>query len=188
MRAPIHPPPGRPARAARHALLVLALLAPLRAALAHEGPPYPLLMDEPLPPWSVSLWADPDVGVGTFYLTIEALPGHALPPDTRVRLFVMPADGRRAEAEYEAERTVRERDQRHIAEVPFDTEEDWSIRVLIEAPGARAERGFVEPVTPPGFGAIDLLWYAAPFLLVGFLWVKAALKRRAWLREQGEPA
>jgi hypothetical protein len=142
-------------------------------------------MDEPLPPWSVSLWADPDVGIGTFYLTLEAAPGCVLPPDSRVSVWVRPADGRRAEVAFEAGRTVRERDQRHIAEVEFDSQEDWSIRVVIEAQGARQERTFVEPVTPPGFGAIDLLWFAAPFLLVGFLWVKAALRRRAWLREQG---
>jgi hypothetical protein len=177
----------RPARSVRAALLAGALLASPRAALAHEGPPYPLIMDEPMPPWTVSLWADPDVGIGTFYMTVEAAPGHALPPDTHVRLWVMPADGRREEVAFDAERTVRDDDQRHVAEVEFDTEEDWSIRVVIEAASARRECTFIEPVTPPGFGALDLLWYAAPFVLVGFLWVKAALKRRAWRRGQQEP-
>ena len=45
-------------------LLLAALAAALATstAAAHDGPPYPILVDEALDGWTLSVWADPDVG------------------------------------------------------------------------------------------------------------------------------
>ena len=48
------------------AVLLLACGARVRA---HEGPPYPILVDKTLGPCVVSVWSDPDVGTGTFFFS-----------------------------------------------------------------------------------------------------------------------
>ncbi|HEX2163472.1 MAG TPA: hypothetical protein VHM02_05945, partial [Thermoanaerobaculia bacterium] len=57
----------RLAAAAAVAAGFAAVLAALPAA-AHEGPPYPIVVDRPAGPVLLSVWADPDVGTGTFHV------------------------------------------------------------------------------------------------------------------------
>ena len=66
--------------------------------LAHQGPPYPLLVDRTVGPWIVSVWADPDVGVGTFFVMLDPAPGVAPPGETGVEVRVQPSSGRLPEA------------------------------------------------------------------------------------------
>ena len=47
-------------------LLVLGWLAAAGPARAHQGPPFPILMDVPAGPYVASVWTDPDVGTGLF--------------------------------------------------------------------------------------------------------------------------
>ena len=58
-------------------LLLAALLA--GPAAAHDGPPYAVLVDQPAGPTSLSLWADPDVGLGTLHVWLEPIAGQRLP-------------------------------------------------------------------------------------------------------------
>ncbi|HEX8337666.1 MAG TPA: hypothetical protein VF621_13110, partial [Pyrinomonadaceae bacterium] len=104
--------------------LALALACATRAG-AHEGPPYPILVDKTLGPSVASVWADPDVGTGTFFIILEPHQGDTLPEDIRVEVVVRPADGHAPEAAHAAEREgVRGRVQ-YKAEVPFDAEGPW---------------------------------------------------------------
>ena len=57
-------------------------------AHAHEGPPYPIIVDQPSGPYVITVWADPDVGVGTFYVTLEAAGGGELPEELVVEIVV----------------------------------------------------------------------------------------------------
>ena len=52
----------------------------------------------------LSVWGDPDVGIGTFYMILEPLKGSALPSDVKVNVAVQPVSGRLPEARYSAER------------------------------------------------------------------------------------
>ena len=65
-------------------ILPILALAAAPPALAHQGPPYPILVDRVMGPGVVSVWADPDVGTGTFYITVEAPPGRRLPANLTV--------------------------------------------------------------------------------------------------------
>jgi hypothetical protein len=53
------------------ALLILVwLFWPRALARAHVGVPHPVLLEQPLGPYVVSVLADPDVGVGTFIVQV----------------------------------------------------------------------------------------------------------------------
>ncbi|HEX8293582.1 MAG TPA: hypothetical protein VF570_17600, partial [Pyrinomonadaceae bacterium] len=65
----------------------LALACAARAG-AHEGPPYPILVDKNLGPSVASVWADPDVGTGTFFVILEPRQGDTLPEEVRIDLVV----------------------------------------------------------------------------------------------------
>lgn len=166
-------------------ILVLALACP-RPGLAHDGPPFPIIVDRLLAPYIVSVWTDPDIGTGTFYVVLEAADDTAFREPVSVSIAVRPVSGRLPEAVYRAQRQRVRYGARFIAEVEFDRGELWDVRIVIEA--ATGETGElvsrVEP-TPDGvIGPIGLVVYAVPFLLVAALWLRAAAARRH-LRVQG---
>jgi hypothetical protein len=63
------------------------------------------------------------------------------------------------------------------AEVQFDAEELWQVRIRLEGAGGKAETTATVEVTPPGYGRWDLLVYLMPFLAVGVLWAVAMIKK-----------
>lgn len=153
-------------------------LAPTPAR-AHAGPPFPILVDRPVGPYVASVWTDPDIGTGTFFVILEPAKGKALPAGTRVRIGVQPVDGRLPEAVYQAEPQPVSYGERHYAEVQFDRGEKWRVRVEIEGSGAGGQlTAEVEPTPDGTIGPVSLVLYAAPFLAVGFLWLKATLRRK----------
>ncbi|MFL6282076.1 MAG: hypothetical protein ACJ74Q_02785 [Pyrinomonadaceae bacterium] len=164
---------GRPAVV----VLAVGLLFALQArASAHEGPPYPLFVDKNVGPYLVSVWADPDVGAGTFFVAAEAARGGAPADDLAVEVCVRPAGGRLGEECYAARREgVRDRAQ-FKTEVPFDRQELWHTRVRLRSSLGVGEAAADVEATPPGLGRWDLLLYLSPFAAVGLLWLRAALK------------
>ena len=81
---------------------VLEAAAP---AAAHDGPPFPLMLDEKAGPYTVSVWADPDVGTGTFFIYVDAPGGSA--KDVAVTVSVRPKSGRLPASSYPAEAVSR---------------------------------------------------------------------------------
>lgn len=179
--------PSRPARIAVAALALASIAAP--GAAAHDGPPYPILVDQPTGPFKLSAWADPDVGVGTFHVYLEPREdGEALPEDSEVRIWVQPTSGRLEEVGYDAhEARSRVARQHFIGEVEFDHQEWWNVR--IEAAGA-GDSGVITTeveVTPPGQGPVwDFTLYLFPFVAIGVLVIRGLLTARSQPRA-GQP-
>lgn len=149
-------------------------------AHAHEGPPFPIIVDEPLGPYVVSVWTDPDIGTGIFFVVLEPVGDAPLPAGTVVRIGVRPISGRRGEVVYRAEPQPVRYGERYFAEVEFDRGEMWAIRVEVSGPGGGGEARATVEATPDGtIGPIALLLYALPFVAVGFLWLKAVMRRRS---------
>jgi hypothetical protein len=160
-------------------LMIGSLLTVSRQASAHEGPPYPILVDKTIGPCLVSVWADPDVGVGTFFIILEPPSSGTVPEDVAVEIGVRPISGRLAETRHKAEReNLRGRTQ-FKAEIPFDAQERWSARILLNSSQGGGEAAVEVEVTPPGYGRWDLLLYLFPFLAVGGLWLKSFLRGRS---------
>ncbi|HWW74785.1 MAG TPA: hypothetical protein VNZ44_05270 [Pyrinomonadaceae bacterium] len=163
----------------RTLLLTLALLLACGSrALAHEGPPYPIIVDKTLGPCVLSVWSDPDVGTGTFFFILEPAPGGRVPEDARVDIGVRPLSGRLPEAVYAAGREDQSGRVQFKALVPFDAQETWRVRVRLQSAEGGGEATTDVEVTPPGYGRWDLLIYLLPFAAVGFLWLRALVVRR----------
>jgi hypothetical protein len=167
-------------KASLRSLLLTAglLLAGGARAVAHEGPPFPILVDKTLGPCVVSVWSDPDVGVGTFFFILEPAQGGKVPDDVRIDVGVRPVSGRLAEAVYAAAREDQGGRVQFKAEVPFDAQELWRVRIQLQSSQGGGEAETDVEVTPPGYGRWDLLIYILPFAAVGALWLRALVRRR----------
>lgn len=164
----------------RRASLLLTLLGVLvfvNPTRAHEGPPYPLFMDQKVDRYVVSLWSDPDVGDALFFVIITEPQAAQLPPDLRVQIGVQPATGRLPEAFYTAERENLQNQVQYRAQVHLDAEELWRVRVRLESATGNAETTTNVAATPPGYGRWDLLLYLVPFLAVGVVWGIAMVRK-----------
>ena len=156
----------------RSALLILLLLPHI--TIAHDGPPYPLFVDRQLNPYTISVWTDPDVGTGLFFVILS---GNHAPSDLRIKIGVQPVTGRLPEAFYNAEREQVQGQVQYRAEVQFDSEELWQVRVRLESASGNAETIANVEVTPPGYGRWDLLVYLMPFLAIGLIWAIAMIRK-----------
>ena len=163
--------------AAALAVLWLVSVGPARA---HEGPPFPLLMDRRAGPYVISVWTDPDVGLekGKFFVVLKPAPGTTLPAENEVEVCVRPSSGRLPEACYPGTRQNLRDQIQYRAEVEFDRQEMWQVRVRVKGPTGVGEVAAEVEATPPGYGRWDLLIYGFPFILFGLLWGYAALRRR----------
>jgi hypothetical protein len=164
-------------------LLPACALLPAGLARAHQGPPFPLLEDRRVGPFVASVWTDPDIGNGTFYVILDAPEGRRLPAATQVRVGVVPASGPPAEAVCPGVSQPAHAGARYVAIVPFPHGGMWRVRVFLDsAQGGGILTSSVE-ATPDGtIGPIGLAVYLMPFLAVGFLWLKATLRRRELAR------
>lgn len=146
---------------------------------AHDGPPFPVIMDEPVPGYLVSVWADPDIGTGTFYVMTQPTQDSAPQQDPpKIELWVQPENGRLPKSNYLARQQELRNRLQFIAEPVFDRQEVFSVGIVIEnTDGRRTELLTEVEATPPGLGPWDLAIYLFPFVMFGGLWVIGFFKR-----------
>lgn len=158
----------------RKLFLLLAIVFFASApAWAHIGPPYPILQNKKVGPYNVSIWSNPDVGTGSFFVMIDPPPGGSVPNDIKVDIAVQPVSGRLPEASYSAWREKVRNRVEYKAVVPFDKEEEWRVKLTLVSSLGGGQTSVNVQVTPTGFGRWDLLLFLLPFLGVGLLWFKA---------------
>lgn len=164
---------------AKRALVLAFCLVVFVPAQAHNGPPFPIIESQKVGPFTLALWAHPDLGMGTFFVIVDPGPGGIVPGDLKVRIAVQPESGRLAEAVYDTWRdSVRDHVQYDNNQVAFDKQEFWRVRLVLESSiGGGEAFSRVEP-TPTGLGKWDLLFYALPFAFVILLWSRGMLRRR----------
>lgn len=160
----------------------LTLLAP-RAA-AHDGPPYPILVDEVVAGWTLSVWADPDVGTGTFYYYVAPPEGRGA-LDVRIEAISVPEEPRSPPAAGLSEPADARDPYQQIGTLQFGHRGRWPTRFVVHPNGSDSvlgELAFDLDVTPPGLGPLDILLYGFPFLIIGGLWMRVLLAQRAYDR------
>ena len=162
---------------ARHTLPFVIFVLFARTASAHEGPPFPLFVDQKVDRYLVSVWTDPDVGTALFYVIVSTQDSTEVPADLRVQIGVQPVSGRLTETFYAAQRENLQQQIQYKAEVQFDAEELWRVRVQLESAQGNAETIATVEATPPGYGRWDLLVYLFPFLAIGLLWAIALIRK-----------
>lgn len=173
---------GRIDRWLRAALLGLCLVGITPRTEAHKGPPYPIFLDQVIGPYMVSVWTDPDIGIGTFYIVFESNPdaeANISTDITSVKIVVEPTSGRLPEKSYAMERRQVRNGARYVSEVEFDRGDMWQVRVNIEGSGWGEELVAEVESTPDGsIGPIAVLIYALPFILIGAIWIRVIIARR----------
>jgi hypothetical protein len=120
----------------------------------------------------VSVWADPEVGTGTFFIRLEPPPGGEIADDTTVQLGVQPISGRLAEARYPAQRQGIGGRVQYQAAVSFDVQELWRVRIMVQSVRGSGEAAVDIEAMPPGLGHWDVLLYLSPFLAFALLGLK----------------
>src|ERR1700676_3363503 len=154
------------------------------SARGHNGPPFPIIVDQRVGPCIVSLWTHPDVGVGTFFVMVDAAPGIGIPGDLKIDLGIQPVSGRLAEVIYPTRRENLRGQLEYKTEVNFDRQEFWRARLILHSSQGDGESAANVEATPAGFGRWDLLLYLLPFAGVGFLWFKAVATRRKFKKRE----
>jgi hypothetical protein len=164
--------------------LILGLLLLAIPALAHNGPPFPIIENQKMGPCLVSLWTHPDIGVGTFFVFIQPAPGGAIPADLKFDLGIQPESNRLKEVVYPMEREDDHGQIQYKASVNFDRDDFFRVRLTLQHGQEAAETFSRVEATPVGFGRWDLLLYLLPFLAVGFLWFRGITRRRSRMRRE----
>ena len=172
------------ARSIAVGLLMCALVAAAREADAHDGPPYPIVSNQVLGPYRVSVWTDPDTtddGMpgGQFWVMIDAANrGESLPSVVRAQVTVRPLD-RAGDAVSAQSIPVNDDPSRQFVALTMDHEGRFAVHVEVESVAGR------ERVDAEVFATYDLrpsrlvlAVYLVPFLLVGFLWTTLMIRRR----------
>lgn len=179
-------------------ILVIILIGALFGVLfapraeAHDGPPYPVLVDESLQGWTFSVWADPDVGTGTFFYYLEP-PDGTDARDVVVRVVSEPVDGSAPLVQSLSIAAEPDEPFQQVGELPFAHRGAWATRFVLESAVSADDGGVADAavigaraieleVTPPGFGFFYALWFAIPFATVGALWLRALCAQRAYDR------
>jgi hypothetical protein len=163
------------------AALVLLLALPARA---HNGPPFPIIENRKMAGCVISLWTHPDIGLGTFFVLVDPVPGGKIPDGLQVEIGIQPESGRLAEVLYPAVRDDSRGQVEYKVSAQFDRDEFYRVRlVLRDSQGAEEALSRVE-ATPPGYGRWDLLLYLLPFLAVAFLWIRGLSRRRRYKKNR----
>jgi hypothetical protein len=129
-------------------------------------------------PYVASVWADPEVGTGRFFIRLEPPPGGEIASDTTVYVGLRPLNNRLAEVRYATQRQELQEHIQYQVEVPFETQERWRARIIVQSAGGSGEATVDVETTLPGLGHWDVLLYFFPFLAVGLLWLPVVLYRR----------
>ena len=177
----------------RIAMLASGIVAALAVSIvgspvasAHEGPPFPILMDQPVAEYSISVWADPDIGDALFYIVVESPQGKRPQSVPSVALWVEPVSGRLERVTYDARQMSLKSQLQFEVKPYFDVGDMWTVGIQVTAPGGGSGEITAEvESTPPGYGLWDFALYLFPFVLLGGLWVFAMIRRRrrAWAEQ-----
>ncbi|QDU66519.1 hypothetical protein [Engelhardtia mirabilis] len=164
------------------AVLAAASLASL--ADAHDGPPYPIFVDEQIGSWTLSIWTDPDVGTGTFYFYVDPPEGRSA-EDLWIALSAAPADDGSPRVVSASRAAKPEEPFQQIGNLEFAYRGTWPTHFSIREVDSDEPLGQLDydlQVTPAGLGALDILWFAFPFLIVGGIWIRMLAAQRSYDR------
>lgn len=163
---------------------VLAIAGSSAILEAHSGPPFPIVSDQAVGPYVISIWSDPDTtddgsAGGQFWVRIHAASkGQALPENTRAMVTITPVN-REGPVHSASASPLRGDLTNQFAAVVMSSEGPFAVRVNIDGPlGAATVTASVEAtynLRPPRwlFGL-----YLLPFVLAGLLWGRLLIRRR----------
>ncbi|HEX8027998.1 MAG TPA: hypothetical protein VF491_06035 [Vicinamibacterales bacterium] len=164
-------------------LTIVLLLAQVEGG-AHSGPPYPIVSNQIVGAYDLSIWTDPDATddgtpAGRFWLVLEsAKKGVAMPADTRATVEIRPLDRQGSPLSGTASPEQGSASRQYIT-LLMDHEGPFGVRLTVDGPLGRAD---VEAQVDATYDARPAQYliavYLFPFLAIGAIWVKVLLRRR----------
>ena len=163
--------------------LLTIILSVASPALAHDGPPFPIVSDRVLGAYLVSVWTDPDTTDdgspgGQFWVTLSRPGGEDVPEATRAAVAIRPLD-RPGPERRAAASPVRGDVGNQFAGLLMDHEGRFAVTVTVAGPlGDETVGAEVDATYDLRPAPYLLVVYLIPFVLVGLLWGRLLLRRR----------
>jgi hypothetical protein len=164
--------------------LTCALVMVTATIRAHDGPPYPIVSNQLLGTYRVSVWTDPDTtddgsAGGQFWVMIDPVhAGGSVPANVRAEITVRPLDRAGAAVTGRAA-PVNDDPSRQFVAVTMDHEGRFAVRLNMESESGRVGiDSEVQATYDSRPSPLLLVVYLVPFLLAGFLWTTLLVRRR----------
>jgi hypothetical protein len=154
--------------------------------VAHNGPPFPIVSNQRAGAYVISVWTDPDTtddGTpgGQFWVKLAG----EIPAATRVTVAVRALNSTGPEIVGEAS-PVRGDLTNQFAAVVMNHEGRFTVRVTLDGPlGPATVNAEVDATYDTRPAPYLLVLYLVPFVLVGLLWGRLLLRRRAIRQDTG---
>jgi hypothetical protein len=163
--------------------IVLGLLV-AEAVSAHDGPPYPIVSNQLLGRYRISVWTDPDTtddgtAGGQFWVMIDPVrAGDSVATDVQAVVTVRPLDRPGAPSTARAAPVSADR-SRQFAALNMNHEGRFAVHVDVESDAGRVSvDSEVQATYDLRPSRLMLVVYLLPFVLVGFLWTTLLVRRR----------
>ena len=161
-------------------MFILFSLLVISEVFAHEGPPYPILVDQKFLTYKLSVWADPDTENGTFLFYPE---GENLKSDNYIyEVKATPQMGSKEILKGTSLQSVDEKGKfTYTATIPFSSEGMWNVEIKVKNKqngDILLNQTIAVSVTPPGPNPMETLIYMIPFVLLGLIWIKVVIHKR----------
>ena len=171
----------------RTALVIVSAACGLlvsRTACAHDGPPYPIVSNQVLGAFRVSVWTDPDTtdddtAGGQFWVMIDpARTGDRLSSDVHADVTIRALDRPGPSLTARAAPVSGDASRQFVA-LRMDHEGRFAVRVDVEGAAGRVSvDSEVQATYDLRPSPLMLLVYLRPFVLTGFLWTTLLVRRR----------
>ncbi|MBC7711689.1 MAG: hypothetical protein H7177_00015 [Rhizobacter sp.] len=147
---------------------------------AHEGPPFPILVDQKFLTNKISVWTDPDTEKGTFLFYPE---GENLKGDDFIyQIKATPTTGPKEILSALAMKGEQQNGRfTYTATIPFPRAMVWNVEILVKNKqngDVLLDQTLPVEVTPPGPNRTEILVYLIPFLIIGGIWIKVVIHKR----------
>ena len=173
-------------------VLSCGLLLCASAAAAHDGPPYPIVSNQVLGAYRISVWTDPDTtddgtAGGQFWVMIDSAAGDSVSAQVTTRITIRPLD-RSGSPHTAAALPVGGDVTRRFVALPMDHEGRFGVRLEVEGvAGQHSVESEVQATYDLRPSRLLLGVYLLPFLLVGSLWTTLLIRRRHARARSGRP-
>jgi hypothetical protein len=171
-------------RAAVRLVLSCGLLFIAGAASAHDGPPYPIVSNQVLGAYRISVWTDPDTtddgtAGGQFWVMIDPVSaGDSVLAQVTTRVTIRPLD-RAGSPQTATALPVSADVTRRFVALPMDHEGRFAVRLEVESvAGQEIVDSEVQATYDLRPSRALLGVYLLPFLLAGSLWTVLLIRRR----------
>ena len=144
-------------------------------AFSHSGTSYPILVDRKISNTNLTIWADPDLSKGSFFIYLDG----ELKSEAIINIKANPTDDTnhilKSEAKLSNEKPER---STYIAILPFDRATNWNIEFSIILKNKNSAIISIPlEVIPPGPNKLEFAIYLLPFLLVGLILLRIIITK-----------